>query len=110
MQRTPGDYEAQIGQRAIAIHALERLSSTDRGVAMMRRMVAEGIKAVERGEDPKGLVRTEDPIPTYGYDAVLKVSEALDPDAETALLRTTADQALQRVMRDPLATRREVLV
>jgi phenylpropionate dioxygenase-like ring-hydroxylating dioxygenase large terminal subunit len=110
MQRTPGDYEAQIGQRSIAIHALERLSSTDRGVAMMRRMVAEGIKAVERGEDPKGLVRTEGTIPTYGYDAVLRVPQAGDPDAESSVLRATAERALQQVMRDPLAARREVVV
>ena len=36
-QRQPGDYEAQVSQRPVAIHGLEHLGATDRGVAMFRR-------------------------------------------------------------------------
>ncbi len=110
MQRTPGDFEAQIGQGPIAVHAAERLCTTDRGVAMMRRMIAQGIKAAELGEDPKGLVRENGPIPTYGYDAVLRVPLASDADSERALLRATAQRAIERVLRDPLAARDEILI
>ena len=35
-QLHPGDYEAQVSQRPIAIHGLEHLSETDRGVSMLQ--------------------------------------------------------------------------
>src|SRR5262247_4300142 len=37
-QRRPGDYEAQVGQRPVAIHGLEHLGATDRGVIMFRQL------------------------------------------------------------------------
>lgn len=33
-RRQPGDYEAQVSQRPIAIHGLAHLGATDRGVTM----------------------------------------------------------------------------
>src|SRR5919201_302597 len=42
-QRHPADYDAQSSQRTIAVHALEHLGSTDRGVIMLRRIVRDGI-------------------------------------------------------------------
>ena len=56
-QRVPGDYDAQVGQRPIAIHGLEHLATTDRGVIMVRRILREGIEAVQQGQDPKGVIR-----------------------------------------------------
>jgi len=38
-QRHPADYDAQASQREIAVHALEHLASTDRGVIMFRKIV-----------------------------------------------------------------------
>src|SRR5438445_779081 len=38
-QRRPGDYEAQVSQRSIAIHGLEHLSETDRGVSLFRQLM-----------------------------------------------------------------------
>ena len=49
-QRQPGDYEAQVSQRSIAIHALEHLGTTDRGVAMLRNLIRRGIAGVANGE------------------------------------------------------------
>ncbi len=87
-QRRPGDYEAQTSQRPIAVHALEHLGATDRGVIMLRRLVREGIRAVQRGEDPPGLVRgPHAPIPTYSQDTVLRIPPAPTPEADRALLR-----------------------
>ena len=40
-QRKPDDLEAQEGQRAIAIHALENLAHSDTGVVMLRRLLPE---------------------------------------------------------------------
>lgn len=56
-QRYPGDYEAQKSHGAIAVHSREFLTTTDQGVAMLRRMMAKQIKAVADGHDPVGVVR-----------------------------------------------------
>ena len=68
-QRRPGDYEAQVSQRPIAIHGLKHLGVTDRGVSMFRKMVRQGIRTVRDGGDPKGICHANDgPIPTYCND------------------------------------------
>jgi len=72
-QRRPDDMEAQEGQRAIAIHDLETLVSSDRGIVMLRRMLERQIEAVQRGRDPMNIVR--DPgenhaIETHAFDTV----------------------------------------
>jgi nitrite reductase/ring-hydroxylating ferredoxin subunit len=53
-RRMPTDYEAQVGQGAISFHSEERLTGTDRGVVMFRRLVRAGIEAVRQGRDPVG--------------------------------------------------------
>jgi hypothetical protein len=55
----PGDYEAQTGQGEITFHSEEHLTSTDRGVVMLRRLFQREIDKVKRGEDPVGLVWDE---------------------------------------------------
>ena len=54
-QRMPGDYEAQVGQGQITFHSEEHLVSSDKGVAMLRRLLARQIKAVQDGGDPLGV-------------------------------------------------------
>ena len=56
-QRNPDDKEAQVSQRPIAIHALERLATTDRGVAMFRRILRRAIEDVRAGRDPQNVFR-----------------------------------------------------
>ena len=56
-QRHPDDKEVQEGQGPIAIHALENLATSDRGVVMFRRILKEQIQAVQEGRDPKGVFR-----------------------------------------------------
>jgi phenylpropionate dioxygenase-like ring-hydroxylating dioxygenase large terminal subunit len=56
-QRFPGDFEAQVGQGAVTAHSEERLATSDRGVAMFRRMFRQQVAAVGRGEDPVNVVR-----------------------------------------------------
>jgi len=55
--RMPGDEEAIVSQRPIAIHADEHLASSDRGVILTRKMVARGIAAIREGADPPGVLR-----------------------------------------------------
>src|SRR5262249_43042926 len=89
-QRHPADYDAQSSQRQIAVHALEHLASTDRGVTMLRRIVRNGIRAVAAGRDPKELVREPTlPIRTACRDAVLRIPPEADAAADSRLLRET---------------------
>jgi hypothetical protein len=89
-QRFPADFDAQSSQRPIAVHALEHLGATDRGVIMLRRIVREGIRAVARGEDPWGTQwREAEVVPTFTQDTVLKVTAAPTPEEDRGLLRET---------------------
>ena len=73
-QRQPGDYEAQVSQRPIAIHGLEHIGATDRGVMMFRNQTRRGIRAVQAGHDPTGLCRDAGMvIPTYCNDTVVRM-------------------------------------
>jgi nitrite reductase/ring-hydroxylating ferredoxin subunit len=54
-QRFPGDYETQVGQGPITRHSTEHLSSTDRGVSMVRRQFKEQVRIVAEGGDPVGV-------------------------------------------------------
>lgn len=87
-QRRPDDPEAMVGQRPIAIHALEHLATSDLGVVQFRRLIRQGIQAVQRGEDPPGIVRTPGQIiPTYAQDTVLHIPPAPTQEEDTQLLR-----------------------
>ena len=72
-QRLPGDYEAQIGQGPITIHAGETLGKTDTGVAMLRRMIRRGIRAVQEGKPLPHLPKNADGlIPTMAGDVIIR--------------------------------------
>jgi hypothetical protein len=89
-QRHPADYDAQASQREIAVHALEHLASTDRGVIMLRRIVHDGIRAVQAGRDPRQILRgARAPITTHCQDTVLRIAPEKDPAVDTRLLRET---------------------
>ena len=51
-QRDPGDWDAQVSQRPIAIHALEHRGRTDKGVIMLRRALRDRIRGLARGRIP----------------------------------------------------------
>ncbi len=94
-QRFPADFDAQSSQRTIAVHALENLASTDRGVIMLRRIVRDGIRAVARGRDPFGTRWPEGKtIPTFTQDIVLRVPVAASAEADRKLLRATGRSVL----------------
>ncbi len=54
-QKYPGDYEAQTGQGEITFHSEEHLVSSDKGIALLRRMLKREIEKVAKGEDPVGV-------------------------------------------------------
>jgi len=44
-----------VSQGAIAAHSEEHLATTDRGIAMLRRVLQRQLDAVRNGEDPVGV-------------------------------------------------------
>jgi phenylpropionate dioxygenase-like ring-hydroxylating dioxygenase large terminal subunit len=117
-QRQPGDYEAQVSQRPIAIHALEHRATSDRGVVKLRQMLRERIRSLAAGEDvahpsqggPEGIpTYTQDTVVTWGGDgtpdkAALRAqgrrvaqavldSAALPPDARRDEIRRRSENA-----------------
>lgn len=80
-QRKPDDLEAQEGQRAIAVHALENLGTSDTGIVMLRRILREQLKRVAQGLDPLNVLRDRDAargIATHAWNTVLSPAEAAD--------------------------------
>jgi len=51
----PGDYEAQVSQGRIAWHSEEHLATSDRGIAMLRRLLRQQLDALREGKDPAGV-------------------------------------------------------
>ncbi len=58
-QDIPGDYEAQAGQGPVSLHSEEHLATSDRGIAMQRRMLEQDIRKVMEGGDPRGVAFDE---------------------------------------------------
>lgn len=58
-QRFPGDYEAQVSQGPITLHSEEHLVSSDRGIALLRRLLTKQMECVRQGERPLGTVFDE---------------------------------------------------
>jgi hypothetical protein len=52
----PSDYEAQTGQGAVTLHSEEHLTSSDRGIVMLRRSLRAQIGRVMAVEDPVGVI------------------------------------------------------
>jgi nitrite reductase/ring-hydroxylating ferredoxin subunit len=104
-QRNPGDYEAQVSQRPVAIHGLEHLGSTDRGVAMFRTQLRRGMRAVQAGDDPAGLFRNNGAvIPTYCNDTIVHLPPAENSVMDRQLMRETGRRLAEGYLEDPPLT------
>ena len=82
MQRNTGDWEAEVSQRPIAVHALEHRGSSDRGVMLLRRHLARGIE-----QTPAGPAAVELQVPTWTCNVVLRQPSAAGEDDDKALLQ-----------------------
>jgi len=101
-QRHPGDYEAQVSQRPVAIHGLEHLGATDRGVAMFRNQLRRGMRAVRAGDDPAGLCRNKGAvIPTYCNDTIVHLPPAAESGMDRRLMRETGRQLAEGYLEEP---------
>ena len=63
------DFLAWAGQGRIADRTREMLGISDRGIIMMRRQFFADLAAIERGEDPKGIIRD----PAINHDIRLPI-------------------------------------
>ena len=99
----PGDYDAQVSQRSIAVHDMEHLASTDRGVIMLRDIVRRGIKAIQMGEDPEGVTFHDNGVvPTYSHDRVVTVPRAPTYEEDREQLRQTGRRVVEESVMHPL--------
>jgi hypothetical protein len=104
-QRNPADYEAQVSQRPIAVHGMEHLGATDRGVTMFRGQVRRGIRAVAGGDDPAGLCRNPGAvIPTYCNDTIVRLPPAETSAMDKQLMRETGRKLAQGYLKEPPLT------
>ena len=98
-QRAPGDWDCWTSQGLIVVHGRENLGASDRGVAMWRRLIREGIKAVEKGADPKGVVREPSVVvPTYAHNTVKQVPRAATVEEDRKLLSEFGRDITDKVM------------
>ncbi|VTU22310.1 Phenoxybenzoate dioxygenase subunit alpha [Variovorax sp. SRS16] len=102
-QRAPGDWEALVSQRPIAVHALEHPGSSDVGVYMLRKLLRDMV----RGKTPADTLHAQlsaagEPLPLYSQDSVLDVPEL--PSAEDRKLILSLGKRVFEAMRsaDPL--------
>lgn len=75
-QRQPGDYEAQVSQRPIAIHALENYGRSDAGVFHLRKMIRKNILSLRDGNGVRHPQATAGTINTYTQDSVLALGNS----------------------------------
>jgi nitrite reductase/ring-hydroxylating ferredoxin subunit len=77
-QREPGDYDAVVSGGAIVNRRAEHLGTTDRGVVLIRRMLAHAINATREGKVPAipRLPRDGKPVQTYCHEVILKLPDA----------------------------------
>jgi phenylpropionate dioxygenase-like ring-hydroxylating dioxygenase large terminal subunit len=102
MQRNPGDYEAEVSQRPIAVHAMERLGFTDRGITIFRKQLRQGIRAVQSGQDPKGVIREDGQItPTFATDTIINIPPAATPAEDKKLLQDTGRRLITSYLETP---------
>ncbi len=100
-QRSPGDYEAMIGQGPIAIHANEHLLSSDRGVARLRKLLRQQVSSLQAGNTPElPRVYSEQPVPTYTYEALAPAPLPKDP----ASFQRIGDQTLDLLIESATET------
>ena len=69
---------------------------------MMRKGIRRGIRAVQQGQDPPELKSlSEQIVPTYGGDTLLKVERAATPEQDEELTRRTGMELAERYVQSP---------
>jgi nitrite reductase/ring-hydroxylating ferredoxin subunit len=111
-QKEPGDYDAQVSQRPIAVHALENLATSDAGIALLRRNLRQGIAGLANKQRVNVLPLDENGIlSTYAHDTVLRLpARGNDDNAFLAEVGEAVTTATLSTWSTPRALRREASV
>jgi len=88
-QRNPNDFEAQVGQGDVSVHATENLVAHDQGVTLLRKNIREGIEAVQRGDLIQRPPQDGSILSCYAQNTVLPIPAQPGADDEQ-LLRDVA--------------------
>ena len=98
-QRQPGDYEAQVSQRPIAVHALENHGSSDAGVVRIRHLIRKNIrKLAETGEASHPQINPQG-ISTFTQDTVVKIpDDAKDRELQETHLKEIGREVAKTVV------------
>ncbi|MBV9554432.1 MAG: aromatic ring-hydroxylating dioxygenase subunit alpha [Alphaproteobacteria bacterium] len=105
-QRIPGDYDAQVSiHGGMARHGLEHLTTTDRGIIMMRNMIRAGIRAAKKGDGfDHPTLHNGAAIATYSHDQMVAgFPPAASADADRALIRKVARDTVKAAVRHGLS-------
>ena len=98
-QRIPGDFDAQVSQRPIAVHALENLTRCDKGVAMLRQLLRRHIRRVAEGEQSSpSQVRSGGLIPTYTHDTVMLIPVGDESERSDVELLRNVGKAITEIV------------
>lgn len=99
-QRMPGDYEAQVSQGPVTVHAEEQLGTTDGGVARYRRMLRKAIRSVQDGEEPaRPALNADGYVPTMAGDVIVKIDNS---NVDDRRLQSVLGRAVGRIVQDTL--------
>lgn len=97
-QRLPGDWEAIVSQRPIAIHALENPTSGDVGVYMFRRILRDGIRGINQAAGPEALhqrARSGLPMHTYTQNTILAIRRRGSDEEDSGTIREIGHKLIE---------------
>lgn len=112
-QRTPGDWEAQTGQRSIAVHKLERLGTTDAGVVKLRHALRDMLAGKVALPPSEGSLGTKVPENVYSSNNVFRIHRLDDPAADAEQTRSVSRALAAAIVEAdaaPTAERRRLIV
>lgn len=110
-QREPGDWDAQVSQRPMSIHALENLGTTDIGVALLRQNVQRGVRALSEGGSLRPLPVKDGVLATYAHDTVLRCPQKTNDDqAVLGQIGDTVTEITLDTWNTPHGGRRELCI
>jgi phenylpropionate dioxygenase-like ring-hydroxylating dioxygenase large terminal subunit len=93
-QRAPGDYEAMVSQRPVALHHLENPGRSDVGVYLVRRLLRDAVQGKTPPDSTRPLAKADgETLSTYTSDNVVRVPRA-DGDADRDVIATTCRDVL----------------
>lgn len=97
-QRLPGDYEAIVGQRPVAIHALENPVASDVGVYLFRRLLRDALRGKNEAASAETMhERAREGLPTHCYtqNSVLALPRRATEEEDRKMIKAVGRKILE---------------